>query len=213
MFDAEFRSPAAIAELLLPQMQRREVAAGTALHGPDNPSGSLLYIESGAVRFTSVSENGEEYEIFHLGAGEYFGEIALFAGMSPPHYAAASQETVLLSLDRGALMTLMDTHIAIRDWMLARLSRRLLFTYMMLDRARGSTGAVERVNEYCQWLRDNGYARQNDAGEWMLELTQASLAGRLGLSRSSVAEALRILREDGRIRSTYRGIILVDQES
>lgn len=209
-FDAAFRSPAEIGALLRPHMQRRELAEGAVVHGPDNPSQRLYFIERGSVRFFTISTGGEENEIFRLDAGEYFGEIGLFAGIAATHYAVTNEASVLHSIDRTGFIALMDEHTALRDWMLTRLARRLLITHAMLDNARGNKSTVDRVWDYCHWLTLNGYAKRTEAGEVLLELTQSALAGRTGLSRSSVAEALRVLREQGRIRSEYRGIVLLE---
>lgn len=201
------RMPAELQQLLLPRMQRSTVAAGITLHGPGNPSRRFYWIEGGRIRFTSLTLSGEEHEVFSLGAGECFGEIALYSGLDPPHFATAATVTVVRSLDRPGLQTALNELPGLRDWLMTRLAHRLHLAYAALEATRASS-AVERVWNYLVWLATNGFAVPRHDGAEVIALTQSALAGRTGLARSSVAAALTELKARGLVRTEYGRIVV-----
>ena len=201
------RMPDELLGLLRERMRARSYDAGATIHAPDRPSDRLFLIDEGLVRFTMLDSEGAERELFTLGSNEIFGEIGLLSGFDPPHHATATGPATIRSIDDAGLRGLMDEVPALRDWMLARLARRLLLAYHQLNQDRYGSPET-RVLRYLRWLASNGFAETNDAGGLSLAITQQALADRVGLSRSTISETIEALRDSGRIKTGYGSITL-----
>lgn len=193
-----------IAEYLRPYAKGRSYKDGACIHGPDEPSHAFFWIETGAVRFNNVSRGGDHIEMFRLGPGDSFGEIALFSESAPPHFAYAVGDSELLRVSAASIGEAIENVPIVRDWMLRRFAVRLRNAYRMLDEVKRRKSA-DRVLRHIYWLANNGFQKDDGNG---IEITQEELADRLGLSRASVTSALRKLKDAGLVTTGYRSIRL-----
>ncbi|MEL6415366.1 MAG: Crp/Fnr family transcriptional regulator [Pseudomonadota bacterium] len=139
-------------------------------------------------------------DMFVLGPPNSFGDISLLSGMTPPHMAIVEEDAEIGLIEQKRFQELINADEVIRDWLLWRLSRRLAAAYLALDAIR-SQGARERILRYLRWLAANGFGFEDNGN--VVEITQAELASRLGLSRATTSATLKALERDGRLICRY----------
>lgn len=173
---------------------------GALIHGPDAPSDAFFWILDGHVRFSDVTLEGELIDFFTQGPGSGFGDVSLFSGLPPPHFAHAHGKTRLCRVEAKALRSVLASDAVLRDWLLHRFAVRLHDAFRMIDDAQ-RFGPEQRIYRYLRWLAANGPDEDS-----VVTITQSELANRLGLSRATVAASLRALRSKRRIKTGYRSI-------
>ena len=95
-------------ETLARSLQRRSVRGGKAVFRQDDPGSSLYVIESGVVKVQRTSPEGKEVILAILGAGDFFGELALLDGEPRSADAIAKEDTALLVLERDDFLAFLD---------------------------------------------------------------------------------------------------------
>ena len=99
-----------------------EYEDGEVIFSQDDPAADMYLITSGHVRIIRHGEHGE-FELAKLGAGEFFGEMALFAP-GPRSATARAQGTVEVEVvDRSAFIDSVEDPI-VRQ-ILQKMSERL----------------------------------------------------------------------------------------
>ena len=83
--------------------ERRVRRGQTIFQRGDNGS-SLMAVLRGRVRISSVSGDGKELTLNVISPGEIFGEFALLDGKPRSNDAAASEDTLLLVVERRHFM-------------------------------------------------------------------------------------------------------------
>jgi NTE family protein len=113
-----------LAALVAARARRRTVSRGDILCRTGEPGNEFFVIVRGAVHISSVGERGEE-RVAELGAGEWFGEMALITGEPRSATAVAARDTTLLVLARADLQALLARDPALALALGHALSRRL----------------------------------------------------------------------------------------
>ncbi|HEV8545126.1 MAG TPA: Crp/Fnr family transcriptional regulator [Candidatus Limnocylindrales bacterium] len=188
---------------------RRFRKAETVFHQGD-PGDALFIVASGSVKVVLPSDEGAEPAIVAiLGAGEFFGELAILDGA--PHSATivAVEPTEILVLHRDAFLGLIDTQPELRRALLASLAVEI----------RRLTGHVEDLHFLdlpgrlaSRILRLAAKEQANASGSVRIPwpYTQSELAGMIGGSRQSVNRLLADLSDEGLIRIERDGLIVTD---
>jgi DNA-binding NarL/FixJ family response regulator len=120
-------------DLLLPHMRHRHCPAGTVLFNAGDSGHEMFYIQRGAVSLPEID--------VHLGPGEFFGEISIFA----PHHtrtcsAICVEASELFSLDEERVRQLQFTNPQFATLVLHLLARRLSAD---LERSSTATQATD----------------------------------------------------------------------
>ena len=90
----------------------------------EGDAGDTLYlIVHGTVRVSTKGPDGEDVALAALGAGDFFGEVALLTGRPRTATVSALTETELLALDRATVARLRASHAQI-DASLTEFHRR-----------------------------------------------------------------------------------------
>jgi CRP/FNR family cyclic AMP-dependent transcriptional regulator len=95
-------------ELLAGLFQERTVSPNTTIFSEKMPGEALFIIKSGEVRITLMAGEGEEVGLLQLGAGDFFGEIALIQESSRAVTARAETAVELAILTRRDFLALVD---------------------------------------------------------------------------------------------------------
>jgi CRP-like cAMP-binding protein len=183
----------------------------TIFHQGD-PGDALFIISSGAVKVVLPSGEAAEPAILAtLGAGEFFGELALLDGQ--PHSASviALEPTETLVLGRADFEPLLEAQPELRKALIAALTREL----------RRLTGHVEalhfldlpsrlagRILELAAKSANGEPADAEIHLDW--PYTQAELAGMVGGSRESVNRLLADFVTRGLIRFERDTLVVPD---
>ena len=95
---------------LLTSVRPEKVAAGQVVVREGDKGDSLYLIVQGSLRVSTKGQDGEEVALAALGAGDFFGEVALLTGRPRTATVAALTEAELLILDRATVDRLRARH-------------------------------------------------------------------------------------------------------
>jgi CRP/FNR family cyclic AMP-dependent transcriptional regulator len=177
----------------------------------EGDSGDTCYIvRSGRVRVTRRHSDGRVLTLAELGAGQMFGELAMFGGEERSASVEAIEDTRALALLASDMRRLLLGHPEIGVKMLAGLADRLRAANERLTRQSFQTVAgrvASALLGQVEARRADGAAADNGSPV-LIEATQAQIAQLAGASRESASRFLAKLERAGLI-STGRGKVLV----
>jgi CRP-like cAMP-binding protein len=198
-------------DMLVRVLRIRRFRRGETVFHQGDPGDALFVIASGSVKVVLPSDEGAEPAIVAiLGAGEFFGELAILDGA--PHSATivSVEPTETLVLHRDAFLSLIDSDAGLRRALLASLAAEI----------RRLTGHVEdlhfldlpgRLASRIVRLAASAGATSGEARiAW--PYTQSELAGMIGGSRQSVNRLLADLTDQGLVRLERDHLVIVDLE-
>ena len=193
----------AMAEL----MRERRQPRGSLILTQGDEGETLFLIRSGQVKISVVAEDGREVILSVLGAGSFFGEMALLDDQPRSAHVFAMEETQLLGLRREDFRAQLARSPQLGIALLRELSRRLrraddtIASLMLLD----VNGRVAHL--LLELAREEG----GDAGIVVTRrLTHAAIGQMVGASRETVSRTMRNLVLRNVIAVTRRGITLLD---
>jgi CRP/FNR family transcriptional regulator, cyclic AMP receptor protein len=192
LFDA--MQPAELDEILKFASERRYQRGQTIFQRGDNGS-SLMAVLRGRVRISSVSGEGKEVTLNVISPGEIFGELALLDGKPRSNDAAATEDTLLLIVERRHFIPFLAKNADLSQRLLAVLCEKLRRTSMALEEIALFDLPV-RLARVLQKLAVD-YGRPGPGGTRIdLKLSQRDLSNLVASTRESVNKQLRTWRED-----------------
>lgn len=197
--------PASVQAELVEHGAIRSFAAGQIIQQRgDDPRGFWL-IESGSVSVGQFLPEGEFRAVALLGAGDSWGELALFAGRSRVVDAVARAPSRVRHIAAERFETALRAHPGAMRGLLGALSRQLQETLeVVAGIRRGSARA--RVAGMLLTLG------AGHAPPVRIAIAQHELGELLGLTRASINAALREFEKLGLLKRAYRAIELIDIE-
>jgi sigma-B regulation protein RsbU (phosphoserine phosphatase) len=111
--------------LVVEHLQRVVLPAGHVVFEDNAPGDTLYIIESGRVQVSKTLETGQEHVFAELGAGEFFGEMALLEEKPRSARVSTLMPTALLAMPRHTFNTLIEHHPAVAANFLKVISARL----------------------------------------------------------------------------------------
>jgi CRP/FNR family cyclic AMP-dependent transcriptional regulator len=200
--------PPAIRELMLGQAELLRLQPGEMLFRQGDPPSSLYALVSGALKTSSLREDGREAILAVLEAGTWFGEISLIDGLPRTHDATALGPVEVLQLPGAAFDALMR-QAPFAAAIAALLAGRIRLLYGIVeDGALRSTRA--RVARRLLLLSHGGAAGAAQARS-RVPVSQEGLAMMLGISRQTLSKELRLLVRAGAIELGYGYIDVVSE--
>jgi CRP/FNR family transcriptional regulator, cyclic AMP receptor protein len=196
--------PLADRRALLAACERVRLAPGEMLFrqgdavGAD--TGGFYGVLAGAVKASSLREDGKEAILVVLEAGNWFGEISLLDRQPRTHDATALSDTEVLALPGRAFERLMK-----------RPAFALAVCRMLAARVRSLYGMVEDANLRSTRARvarrllllARGDATQARELRAVVPVSQEALAMMLGVSRQTLSKELQGLVQEGAITLGY----------
>jgi len=188
---------------LLKRTRSRRVPAGRILFQQGDAGDGLYGIMSGRVAFTVDSLHGKELILNVLGAGEFFGEIALLDGRGRTATAVTREPCRLLFIGRNEFMSFFrerpQAMSRIIELLCARLRRSTdyIADAMFLDLPRRLAKQLVTLSQ------DDG-----SSPPAAVRVSHAELAGMLGASRERVSTQLATWSDRG-ILDQGRGHLVV----
>ena len=187
--------------------QLRRFERGEMVFRMGEPCESFHIVVVGQVKLFVLSPSGQEKVIELVAPGHSFAEALMFLGKPCMVNAQALTDTLLLTVQRQAVLDELqrDSRFALR--MLAGLSRRLHGLVRDVQ-AYALQNGVQRVIGYL--LRDQG---SNEGGEVVtvsLPVSKATLASRLSLTPEYFSRVLRELEQADLIEIDKRDIRIPD---
>ncbi|MCX5896237.1 MAG: Crp/Fnr family transcriptional regulator [Proteobacteria bacterium] len=172
----------------------------------DEGNGFYVVI-SGRVKVFKLSPDGKEQILHILGAGEPFGEVAVFAGERFPAHAEALEETRVIFFPRASFADLIKKNPSLAMNMLAVLSRRLRrFSALIEDLSLKEVPG--RLSAYLLYLSD----KKNRETSLTLDISKAQLASLLGTIPETISRILARMSAEELIESDgHRNIKILDR--
>lgn len=117
-----------------------EFPQGQAVFSQGKPADSIYYIRQGAVKLTTVSENGKEAVVALLNVGDFFGEDCLTGLPRRMATATAIQATSVLVLKKKEMARILHEEHAFADrFILHMLKRNVRIQEDLADQLFNST--------------------------------------------------------------------------
>ena len=192
--------------------KRRRFGRGEEIFHKDEPGESLFIIWEGSVRIYLPSPQGADLTLAVLGAGDFFGDLALLDGGPRSASATALQETETLVLGRASFSAVLRSRPQSAMAVLAAVAQRL----READEMAGDLAFLDVGGRVAKKLLELAAAHgvQRPEGTLLdLPLTQEELANMVGVTRESVNRQLSTLRRLGVIAREGRRFLIRDGEA
>ncbi len=185
----------------------RPVDKGQMIFFEGTQAEGLYIMLEGRVKIYKSAPDGREAVMHVFGAGEPFGEVAVFQNDRFPANAMAVEKGRVLFLPRQGIVDRIERDPSLAMNMLAALSRKL----RMFTRQVEALTLKEIPQRLAAYLLHTS-ARKNNADSIKLDVSKSLLAGMLGTARETLSRALAKLTESGAIRMDGRMIVIEDRE-
>ncbi len=195
----------ALAKLMIPH----EYAAGQVICLEGDPGDYVYVLEKGWIKVVRAAVDGREQIAMLLHDGELFGVEAAFGGAAYPVTVIALEEVTAWSIERGALLSLVNRCPALALACLKHLSEQVLY-YLQLVEDLGLRSVQARI---AHTLMNHAELRN---GQLVVSrrawATQDEMASRLGTVRDVINRSLKALEVDGILQIERNQIIILDAQ-
>jgi len=191
---------------LLNACRRQALPAGSQVLSPRQQAESFYVILAGRVKVYKLSARGDE-QILHLyGAGQTFGEAAMWAGGYFPAHAETLAETTLLVVRRSVLKSLLARNVEMAMGMLAGMSGKLREFNQLIEQLSLKDVPARLANALLAMPALPG------TDTVVLKQTKRELASQIGTIPETLSRALKKLKAAGLIDVNGATITLIDPE-
>jgi CRP/FNR family transcriptional regulator len=185
----------------------RSFEKGEMIFQEGDPGKGFYVIVDGMVKVFKTSFGGKEQILHVLGAGEPFGEVAVFAGQPFPANATALAKSSMLFFPRDAFVELITRNPYLAMSMLAVLSMRLKqFTSQIESLSLKEVPA--RLAGYLIYLSEE----QQNKEVVTLNIPKGSLANFLGTIPETLSRIFAKMSEQGLIEVSGKDIRLIQYD-
>jgi CRP-like cAMP-binding protein len=177
-----------------------------------DPAGLLYIITDGKIKISHSSADGQEAVLAILGAGDFFGELALLDDSPRSATAEAIESTETLTLHRDDFLSFLDSNPAFARHVLNILARRIRH----LNNQISDIFFLDLPARLARTLLLLGEQHGRSGGKGIiidLSLTQTDLAEMTGATRVSINKALGRFRRSGWVLVQGRQLTILDQEA
>jgi CRP/FNR family cyclic AMP-dependent transcriptional regulator len=174
----------------------------------ENEEGDFFFmIVEGRIKVTILGDDGREVILSILGAGDFFGEMALLDNEPRSATAIAVEDSELVSLHRHDFQSVLADNRSIMSALIKILAARIrkanhqISTLALLD----VYGRVARV--IVDMARDEG-RRLKDGRIAFRRATHQEIANRIGTTRETVTRMLKDLERQGMLHIEGKEIVV-----
>ena len=169
-----------------------------------DPANEVFYIQKGKVKVTVISEQGKEAVVAILEADEFFGEGCLAGQTQRISTVAALSESVIMQLDKAAIVRVIHDEPAFSEMFIAHiLGRTIRVEADLVDQLFNSS--EKRLARLLLLLANFG--KDGKPEPIIAKISQETLAEMIGTTRSRVSFFMNKFRKLGFIH--YNGGIEV----
>ncbi|MCL2418147.1 MAG: Crp/Fnr family transcriptional regulator [Conexibacteraceae bacterium] len=199
---------AAVAEVSVP----RHYDAGELVFSEGDEGDTCYIVRSGLARAIRQHIDGRSITLAHFGAGDIFGELAMFGDEPRSATVDVIEDTEVIGIPGRDMQRLMREHPEISVKLIAALAQRLRDTNERLARQSFQTVQSRVAAVLAQMV---AAARDGSPGgsEVVVSLTQADLAKLAGSSRESASRFLAALERAGVITQGRGRLTVHDPEA
>jgi len=180
-------------DAILKRGKNREYPKNSLVIDAEDETTSFYLIKSGGVKVYLGDEDGKELLIKQLGAGDYFGEVAMLHGIPRVASVMTTQPTELVSFRRVDFDPVLEQYPHIRRELEITVAKRFKHT-MQTTRSLGLEDVYGRLVRVLEAL-----ATSEDGQYCIIEPkpTQQLLADHAGCSREMISRVLGPLKKGG----------------
>ena len=177
-----------------------------------DPAGLLYIISTGKVKISYSTAEGQEAVLAILGAGDFFGELALLDDSPRSASAETLKDTETLTLHRDEFLNYLDNNPAFARHVLNVLARRIrhlnnqISDIFFLD-------LPARLARTLLLLADQHGRKTADGITIELTLTQTDLAEMTGATRVSINKAIGRFRRANWVRIDGREVTILNRQA
>lgn len=187
---------------------RRQYPAGSTIITPGAISNDLYYIVDGSVSVVIDDDDGHEFLLAYLNAGDFFGELGLFDEKHERSaWVRARTHCEVAKLNYERLSSLTDTEPDIVFALLAGLSLRVRDTSRKV-RDLAFKDVAGRIARAILDLAEQPDAIPSPDGVSVV-VTRQELGRIVGCSREMASRVVRSLEEQGLVRSRGRRLQII----
>jgi CRP/FNR family cyclic AMP-dependent transcriptional regulator len=181
-----------------------------------DPADAVFYIQKGKVKVTVVSEQGKEAVVAILGPDEFFGEACLAGQMQRIATSATMTESVIVRLEKAALVRVIHEEPAFSEMFIAHLlGRTIRVEADLVDQLFNSS--EKRLARLLLLLANFG--KEGTPVPMIAKISQETLAEMIGTTRSRVSFFMNNFRKLGlidynggiEVHSSLLNVVLHDQ--
>ena len=177
---------------------------GAIVFAQGDPANAVFYIQKGKVKVTVVSEQGKEAVVAIIGANEFFGEACLAGQNRRIATTVAMSDSVLVRLDKAAIIDVIHDEPAFSELFIAHLlGRTIRVEADLVDQLFNSS--EKRLARLLLLLANFG--KEGAPEPVLAKISQETLAEMIGTTRSRVSFFMNKFRKLGLI--DYNGHIVV----
>jgi len=164
------------------------------------PADAVFYIQRGKVKVSVVSEQGKEAVVAMLGTNDFFGEGCLAGQMRRAATVATMTDSVIVRLEKAAIVSLIEQEPAFAVMFIAHLlARAIRVEADLVDQLFNSS--EKRLARLLLLLANFG--REDKPEPILAKISQETLADMIGTTRSRVSFFMNKFRKLGFIN--YNG--------
>ncbi|HVF53910.1 MAG TPA: Crp/Fnr family transcriptional regulator [Actinomycetota bacterium] len=175
-------------------------------------SDRLVLLLSGRVKLSNFTEDGREVLLGIRDPGDLLGELSAMDGQPRSACVTAIEPSEGLVITGASFRSFLERSpkaaVALLEMVIGRLRdadlKRIEFS---------AYDTVGRVARRLVEMADRFGTRGSEGLEIAVALSQDDLAGWVGCSREAAAKALRLLRDEGLVRTGRRSITIVDHDA
>lgn len=199
--------PAEIDRLLLAHCSRRNLVSHEAVFARGVQPATMFKVTSGNLQVTSIGSRGDELTLATLRPGDWFGEVPLIDNLPRYYEVNACCQSEVAVLPGNALWRVAQSNPEVWPALCQLVCRKLRSALSWIEGSALSPLPIRLANLIIRLAADS-------QGEIpVINLSQGELAKRLGVSRQTVNNQLRIWEKSGYLELRYRGVYLTDPDS
>ena len=179
-----------------------QVARGHHFYDPRHVNQLLYILIEGQVTLYRINAVGKKITLTRLRDGAIFGEAALFAGDLPTHFAAATEQALVMAMPACDLTPLINKYPQISLQVLHTVSSRLYTLEEKLEEVAFKSLQARLIELLIQLAKEQG-------GNRITGYTHQDLAAELGTYRETATQLLNELRRQGYINLQRKQIQLL----
>jgi CRP/FNR family cyclic AMP-dependent transcriptional regulator len=177
----------------------RRCASGAEILRADEPGEAFFAILQGEVKVFVDSPDGREVVLAHLQAGDFFGEMALFAGEARSASVTALADSELVVLERDDFLAALSRDFGLTRKILATLSARLRRANDVIE-SLAVQDVGGRLARYLVRLADESGTAPVDGYYVVHRPTHQEIANSIGATRETVTRMLKQFEDRKLIR-------------
>jgi CRP/FNR family transcriptional regulator, cyclic AMP receptor protein len=159
-----------------------------------DPADAVFYIQRGKIKITVVSEQGKEAVVAILGTNEFFGEGCLASQVLRIATAATLTESVIVRLEKAAIVRVIHQKPAFSEMFIAHLlGRTIRVEADLVDQLFNSS--EKRLARLLLLLANFG--KDSKPEPMIAKISQETLAEMIGTTRSRVSFFMNKFRKLG----------------